>query len=513
MSKATYTVHIDWNRDGDYSDANENISAYWRSFSIQVGFQQPYTYAAGENTLELEVKNTDRRFSPDYTAGPYYANRWLQRPIRIQATDGIGTVTLFEGFTSSIQPTWNRRGEQVAIIRAVQRWEDLNRSRVYLPLLQNVTANTIISTALEQVRLAAAVSPGPFALDVIGQSELDTNTYLRDNGITTALDTGVETFPYVGDTLEHGETALNVITTAAQEEQGKVFFSRSGVLTFWNRNRLPADVTNDLTFTDSMIEADYRFGGNLVNRVTASYTPRVVSTATDDVLWTLDEPVTIKPSDDRTFNVRFTEANSDTKASALSTNIPNVGNGTLAFTSGTATITGWEPSATGVKFVLLASDATECVVSSIVITGQKVSTYNEVTLDLNDPDSEFHYGTRELKQNFKFVQEPANIESLARYRIFRQKTPRGAMYSITIVNKDVTRLGYILRNGIGDRIRITEAQTGHTSDYFVIGEHHRVEAGRIHDVTWVLEPADSTKFALLDTIGRAELNSNFILGA
>lgn len=103
-----YEVHIDWDAvdwtaTPDFSQGIDDISAYVKHpFYIDRGkkVEQGNTPAG---TLDITLKNSDKRFSPPYAAGPLYGKirPWL--PIRVRATvNGGGTIVFYTGFISRI---------------------------------------------------------------------------------------------------------------------------------------------------------------------------------------------------------------------------------------------------------------------------------------------------------------------------------------------------------------------------------------------------------------------------
>ncbi len=61
----SWTVAIDWERDGSYTDETDKVlSANWF-----LGFQQPFTAVGNDAQLTLGVRNQDRRFSPENRSG------------------------------------------------------------------------------------------------------------------------------------------------------------------------------------------------------------------------------------------------------------------------------------------------------------------------------------------------------------------------------------------------------------------------------------------------------------
>ena len=82
MSEPTWKISIDWNRDGDFSDAGEDITAYVMRASWNNGARQPYQRTADEPRCTITVYNNDMRFSPEYSSGPLYGSLVPLRPVK-----------------------------------------------------------------------------------------------------------------------------------------------------------------------------------------------------------------------------------------------------------------------------------------------------------------------------------------------------------------------------------------------------------------------------------------------
>ena len=63
----------------------------------------------------------------------------------------------------------------------------------------------------------------------------------------------------------------------------------------------------------------------------------------------------------------------------------------------------------------------------------------------------------------------------------------------------------------GDRVTITETQTGHSDTYIVIGESHQLE-GSLYTTQWYLEPQPAVTPGLVGVAGRNELGVSMIVG-
>lgn len=88
--------------DGDFTD----VSAYVRGeIQIQRGRSSELdTFQTG--TASVTLSNRDRRFDPEYSAGPYFGNLLPNRHIRIRLTYAGSTSYLFKGYVSGWPQTW-----------------------------------------------------------------------------------------------------------------------------------------------------------------------------------------------------------------------------------------------------------------------------------------------------------------------------------------------------------------------------------------------------------------------
>src|SRR5687767_13167970 len=64
--QAAYEVHVDLTGNREFAEANEDISAYWKSMHWQLGAASSFDALSRATTLEMTLKNIDGRFSPEH---------------------------------------------------------------------------------------------------------------------------------------------------------------------------------------------------------------------------------------------------------------------------------------------------------------------------------------------------------------------------------------------------------------------------------------------------------------
>ena len=94
MAQAKWLVKVDWNNDGDFTDANEDITTDALGLTLDHfrALDSGYTEAA---RLELELKNDDHKYSPSNGSSPLSGNLKPGRTVWVKA------AYPYDGFTGS----------------------------------------------------------------------------------------------------------------------------------------------------------------------------------------------------------------------------------------------------------------------------------------------------------------------------------------------------------------------------------------------------------------------------
>ena len=100
----TWTIAVDWDRNGDYSSAQDDVTNRVIAATWFLGMRKPFQDTADNAALTLTLDNTDRLFSPENASSPLFGKLVPQRPVRIQSNDGTTTRTHWVGWIDSIQP-------------------------------------------------------------------------------------------------------------------------------------------------------------------------------------------------------------------------------------------------------------------------------------------------------------------------------------------------------------------------------------------------------------------------
>ena len=518
----TFTFSIDWDSDDDWDEAYEDVSKYVKSANWSMGMSKPNQLMGNESRLSLVLNNTDKRFSPENASGAYYGELVPFRKVRVQSTYEGTTRTMYVGWIDTIEPQGGD-GRTVAM-RCVGAKQFMQDQTIRLPLLENLRSDEIIQAILEKLQTPPALTGQHWILGLAGASELGESTYLADLAPSYSLDTGDTTFPYVADTWdknfhgnqyvgeswEAGFKGYDAIKDVVKAERGRFFFDRTGVATFWNRSRLQTSVTLAATFDNEHKSADYRYGEDIINDVRVMVYPRQISDAAV-TLWELEEEIQLRPASKlkrpKTVRATFTDEDSGVEIAGYE---PYVDQFVVADGDSAGYTVDFQ--ARGAQIALTNHTENKVTISTIVIKGRRLTSFDTIEVQVIDGASRVAYGWKEYVVDSKLQADLNLAESVADYELFRRKDPLGVFYSLEVQAVDDTRTEQILTRTMGDRIRVIDDQLVHDAEYFIIGEAHTWGLRQGYKVKWNLERADAQSYWMLGTVGYSELGETTYLG-
>ncbi|MBL8161724.1 MAG: hypothetical protein JNJ61_07020, partial [Anaerolineae bacterium] len=121
----------------------------------------------------------------------------------------------------------------------------------------------------------------------------------------------------------------------------------------------------------------------------------------------------------------------------------------------------------------------------MTLRGTPLLREDPLLIEHSDGTSIALYGVRQAEYDLSLLSRYDEADQIARYELARRSSPRGAVRTVTLDGAGV--LGLTLFN----RVTISDSQTEHTADYFIVAEQHMVSAGgSLHRTTWLLEPAE-----------------------
>jgi hypothetical protein len=502
LSPPTYTVAIDFDDDGDFTDPGENITADVVYMDWRLGMNAPYEAIAAPIAARITVRSPTRAYSPEESLNDFSPGK----PIRIQSDDGTPR-THFTGFITRVEPIAGDQGERLAIIHAGGPENELAQNRVRLPPQVNQRADHILEAILRKIPLRQTHLKGYWLIGLTSHAELDTNTRLAEN-YPLGIQEGRSTFAYAADTWLSGIPALDAVREIVESERGRFLVNRDGWLIFYNRHHTLINITPSAVFDDDMDGLEYTYGSDVVNHIGVTVLPRSIGIHAS-TLWTLEAPQKIDPGDTgvRQIIIRYQDADGR-PLGALETLpfIPNFDYHANTQPDGigsdrTAQIglfmTEFSASAALLTIRNYGTDSAY-LLPGMRLRGTPILQGDPITLEQTDWTSVSLHGLNEQLFNLPALGSVEEADHLARFELTRRKDPRGIVRRIQV--SGTNHLTQVLSRTLFDRITIAETQTGHNADYFIVAEEHTVDLGSSrHQVSWLLESAAASNFWIVST--------------
>lgn len=505
---ATYTLSVDWNNDGDWSDANEDITAYvLREHGMEWAYgRDRASQLAGRSTagqFRCVLKNTDGRFSSFNASGPLYGNLVPGRKVRLQVTDGVVTAT-FVWFLATLEPQPVTRNVNVALLTAVGPLGWLNDPRRKTSLA--MTTSILTGDAADDILDEAGWPAGDRSIDA-GQTTMKRHWSV-------------------------GESPLAALRRVEATESGFLRESRDGKVVFESRHhRLAgAHLTSQATYTDALGGTlSYRRAhqedplAEVFNRFEAEVPFWTVGATA--VLWTLGQTGADSPRIDPGQSVefwatyprdpgrdprtgRFTSANAAVDAwttpvstTDFLTNSQADGLGTnLTASMAVAAV----KTANSMKVTLTNNHATlAAYVTFLQARGTGVTAGDPARVVREDSASQTAYGERSFPHEGGYLPSVEEAGDWAAFNLSIYKAPRPPVSLLVAANRSAAQMTEALTRDVSDRITVVgsgASQLGMNGAFFVERITHRVDGSKRHLMTLECSPAEGFGgFMVLDT--------------
>jgi len=492
----SYTLLVDWNNDGDFTDANDDITGDTLSLSWSRGrdYASALQGRSVAGKLSAVLINTAGKYSPSNTSSALTGDIVPGRSIQLQAGSGSFPYTFpvafndgvrWQGKLDRIKPAPASRGRKTATLTAFGTLGYLNQFETQLASQTNRRTDQAVGDILDDVGWDAADD--------------------RD------LDTGLTTISRFWMSRKKAIDALRLVEEA---EAGFVKESKSGQIAFENRHHRitqTASTTSQATFSDAD-GATHTFEqisqtdplSTIINHVEA--TARTFDTASVAVLWTHPETgsasPTLAPGESKVFVAEF--PNPDSANNAMEVNAwttPAATTDVLANSAsggGGTNLTGdltIAASKTAERMeITLTNSATgsDAFITKLQARGTAVSTKNPCIVRAIDTTSQSSYGERKYVAKTKFIPTTSEAQDWCDYQMAIYGSPIEIL-AMTIPASAQGNIGQSLTRDLSDRITVTasnDSKLGISADFFIESEKHQVSAGgKEHSTVWQLSPA------------------------
>jgi hypothetical protein len=516
----TWSVAIDLDGDGDYTETNEELAEYVQNATWSLGFSQPYDNIARAATLSLQLKNSDRRFSPEYTGSPIYPNFTRGKSIKITTTYEGVTRTMFVGTIDSIVPVPGQKKERYVTVTSNGLFNRMQNAEVFIAAQEDKRADEVIAAILLASGLVSSDFSGRWRLGIAGESELGDTTELGAVDDILTAEQGISVFEIIGDQWSDGVSVYGALRDTVGQEGGRLFVDRSGVINFWNRHHMILDTASLAAFDDEMSSLDYAYGEDVINHVIVRANPRSIGTS-EETLGEIDQAVRIKAGDSKNVSFRYASQSAGVKIAGKNALAPVQ---TTDFTANSQEDGSGADLTANVSAAIIEESATRSQVTftnsgpldawlqpGATIRGIKITDFGEVDVEAEDSGSISTYDRQ--RYTYPYVMDTVDAaEGMANLILARGKNPAGIARSMQIYPySNPGLMGQALNLSVGSRITVAETQTAADGDYFIIGEQWQLMK-KWTAVTWMLEPASREQYWILGKIGFGELGQTTYLG-
>lgn len=471
---AQYKVYIDWNADGDFADAREDVTSRildgHTPLTMQYGRDQNRALspiAPGEAHFALD--NTSRDYSPENTSSPLNGLVVPGREVQVTAVLAGTTYTLLRAQLDDFKLNPD----------ALERWVDVDCIDA-LGSLRGVKVTTGVYQALRPGEAIALL------LDAVGWPAAR-----RD------LDIGATVMPYWwldGDDafdalmdLVYSEGPPALVTV---DPTGKLVFrgrhhrlqntASTAVQSTWRSSGTPPCISPPAVYNHGWKE--------IINSVVFQLPRRAQSGALTDV-WTSQGQVSIASGE----TVPIVAQASDPFVAAVTpvqtTAFDDDGNpnGDYTLVSGTVVVTLARTSGLSTTIFIKAVSG-PAIISDLSLRAKSIGTVSTVQVSAEDAASIAKYGRRSLpdERSPKWA-SPGDAQAITQI-ILGQRGERLPTINVTIQAGDATELTQQLNRDLSDRVHLVEPHTGLDSDCFIEQIAHSItEGGLDHSTSFGLE--------------------------
>ena len=468
-----YFIEIDWDNNGNFVDANDDITINTKSIHYSRG-KSDELGKAEVGQCSVVVKNAAGLYSPSNSSGALFNLLLPKRPIKIYYSSGGTDYQLFNGFIEEIIPH-PHLSEQDCIITAVDGLDFLSRHDMATALYKNDLTGTIHGYIL---------------------TDANWSTTKR------TLDAGQDTVPYW--------YGYDVKARFAQEEiddneQGFSYIDGLGYFNFEDRHHRSTTThqTSQATFSNTMADMFYSLNPrNVYNIVKVRVTPWELQAIQE--LWRLqDEPLI--PAGE-TFTYWGDASYSGTPVFVDSWTTPVITTDYQAWTGSGGTGTDKTSNITivttkfakTIKLVVTNGASVPVYLYLLKARGTYYDDQTKVTLKAEDSTSQTSYQKRTFELDGKYMTNSDKARDYVTYAIGKYKDPRAEL-SMSAMNQTTAVLTDILGLEISDRITIVNTKLGLNDDYFIDHMEHDISiSGKLHTVKYRLADTINEDFWCLD---------------
>jgi len=490
MAKSNYTLYVDWNNDGDFSDSNENLSSYL----LQLKWDRGRDFASnlkGESVsgeLTAELLNTSSLFSPFNTGSALYGNIVPARKVTLNMGSGAFTYTfpiafnqtVWTGFLQTIVPFPDLNGKDVAQLKAIGALGYLNTKEISVAPQTNRRTDLAIGDILDSAGWGA------------GDRDLDT-------GDTTITRFTIPKNTLTIDALRKAETKDGKI----KYEKRQARFEDSTATT---SQATMSDATSASNFSFTLIRQEDSLN-NIFNEILAPF-QQYTTAGSPTTVWTHSETgsssTSIVSGDVRIFRAIYPQPDAAVNADSIDTwTTPASGTDYVANTAADgsgSTISGdlavsVTKTANYMDIQITNNNANTAYLTTLQARGTVVTKNDTTMMVKSDSTSQTTFGKRTFNADAPFIPTSVEASNWCAYNLAIYKDPLQNIKVSFIANRNSATLDNTMSLDISNRITLdAHTKTGlfaADKDFFIESESHFVDRDRTHTVEYQLSPASA----------------------
>lgn len=464
MPTPQFKVYVDWNKNGSFADANEDISADVRFIRTSRGLSDLLgRIVTGQ--CDLILNNAGGKYSPDNSSSPLAGNLKPFREIKIEAIYDSTTYAMFRGFIVryEVEPNQGRGNEDQRVVHVfcADRFKVLGFKKTTTGLLTDVKYDAIITTILDDIGVGPA-----------------------DRDIAPTWDTT----PFASFSQRDAINALADVIAAGQFTH---FIAPDGKYTMRNRY-WGIEGTVEATYSSTLVEFQPEYDeDDIENYVQVRSQPRKKS-STIEIVFNQTSPIQLSSGQvvtlfceytDPTIQIRTPIAAAEMVTPLAGTdylgNTASDGSGTDKTSALTVVTTFFGETA---KVVITNTDAGAVWVTKLQLRGKPVRPQSTILREASDAPSQTMYQKRDLLFENNLIAAEGVAQDLASYLLAQRKdvVPAARMRLRSVWPDQLAR-------NLGSIIIITDTNTGVNYKHYITGIEHLIrDEGFTHETIYRL---------------------------
>lgn len=427
-----------------------------------------------------------------------HANKRAGFFLNIRVRYIVGDEIRFVGTLAAADPIPGKFGPRIVQCEAVDWWDIAQRERLEnLPIQVNKRGDEVFQVLLDSLPLVSK----PVAVE---------------------KDISTEVFPYSLDRTRDTQTILRDefyrISTSSLDRH---WTRGDGTLVYESRVRRASISSNVDIFTDHNGFQATRDRSSVVNRVRSTVHPRTPSAAIKE-MYSLNTPMKLSPGNPVDITGPWTDPENPTvRVGAVSlepvtATVDYIANtledGTGADLTSLLTVsTGLSGNAT--TYTITLGGAADGFLTRLTQRGYPLYDYGPTITKWEDAASIQQYGLSDVPIDMSYQANPLFGLEVSQYLVYTNAEPQTQVKSFRRVVgfANTSEIFRSIRRDISDRISLVDPVTGLNRSFF-INAIDETELDGLLITEWLLVPADSTPFWLLEVIGQSELDFTTRLG-